>query len=146
MRSSPAQFVFASVHLLTMFLTRWGDRRVTGKALLFSLILHFGLFMAVVTIPVPPGIPGGGPEDPKGHDDEHRVVIHSSIDSAEREARENKAAGTNTPVWEQAAAHESRQDAGPKTQRAGRRHAERRSPRRSSTGARPQDAGPGQSA
>ena len=56
-------FVFASIHLVTMFLTRWGDRRVTGKALFFSLLLHFGLFMAVVTIPVPPGIPGGGPED-----------------------------------------------------------------------------------
>ena len=40
-------FLFASVHLVTMLLTRWGDRRVTGKALLFSLMLHFAFFVTV---------------------------------------------------------------------------------------------------
>ena len=34
--------VLSALHLVTMFVTRWGNRRVTGKALLFSLMLHFG--------------------------------------------------------------------------------------------------------
>lgn len=93
-------FVFASVHLVTMFLTRWGDRRVTGKALLFSLLLHFGALMAVVTIPVTPGIPGGGPEDPNGKDNEHRVIIHSIADSTDREDRDDKSAAGKTAVWD----------------------------------------------
>jgi Squalene-hopene cyclase C-terminal domain len=106
-------FVFASVHLVTMFVTRWGDRRVTGKALLFSLLLHFGLLMAVVTIPVPPGIPGGGPEDPNGKDNEHRVVIHSISDSAEREGRDDKTAG-KTAVWDRLAPTDFAKTLGPK--------------------------------
>ena len=62
-------FLFASIHLVTMFLTRWGDRRVTGKALLFSLLLHFAFLVGVVAVPHAPGIPGGGrrrPERPRG--------------------------------------------------------------------------------
>ena len=51
--------LFASVHLVTMFVTRWGDHRVTGKALLFSLMLHFAFLMSVVAVPGPPGVPGG---------------------------------------------------------------------------------------
>ena len=32
--------LFASVHLVTMFVTRWGDQRATSKSLIFSIILH----------------------------------------------------------------------------------------------------------
>ena len=73
-------FLFASIHLVTMLLTRWGDRRVTGKALLFSLLLHFAFLVGIVAVPLPPSVPGGGPDDPDGHEDEHRIVIHSVID------------------------------------------------------------------
>jgi Squalene-hopene cyclase C-terminal domain len=111
-------FVFASLHLVTMFLTRWGDRRVTGKALLFSLLLHFGLLMAVVTIPVAPGIPGGGPQDPNGKDNEHRVVIHSISDSAEREGRDAKTAG-KAAVWDRLPPTELAKTLAPKPQEPG---------------------------
>jgi prenyltransferase beta subunit len=93
-------FLISSVHLLTMFVTKWGDRRVTGKALFFSLMLHFALFMGVVTIPVAPSVPGGGADEGKGREDEHRVIIHSVSDSFDREARDGKATGSNMAVWD----------------------------------------------
>jgi prenyltransferase beta subunit len=93
-------FLFASVHLLTMFVTRWGDRRVTGKALLFSLMLHFALLVGVVTVPMPPGIPGGGADDATNRETEHRLVVHSVSDKMEREARDGKVDGSAPAVWD----------------------------------------------
>jgi hypothetical protein len=93
-------FLFASIHLVTMLLTRWGDRRVTGKALFFSLLLHFAFFVGIVAVPHPPSVPGGGPEDPDGHEDQHRVVIHSVIDQPQRESKDGKLQGNDTPVWD----------------------------------------------
>lgn len=43
-------FVLASAHLLTMLGTRWGDRRVSPKAFLFSLAIHLSLGVAVVAM------------------------------------------------------------------------------------------------
>jgi prenyltransferase beta subunit len=94
-------FLFASVHLVTMFLTRWGDRRVTGKALLFSLMLHFAFLVSVVAVPKAPGIPGGGDDDDtKSREDQHRIIIHSVSDKRDREAREGKLDGTKGAVWD----------------------------------------------
>ena len=62
------------VHLVTMFATRWGDHRVTGKALLFSLMLHFGCLIGVVTVAPAPSLPPG---DPEGGEQSHRVMIRS---------------------------------------------------------------------
>lgn len=45
-------FVLASAHLLTMLGTRWGDRRVSSKSLLFSVGIHLSIGVAVIaTIP-----------------------------------------------------------------------------------------------
>jgi hypothetical protein len=96
-------FIFSSVHLITMFVTRWGDRRVTGKALLFSVMLHLAIAIGVVAVPMAPGIPGGGAgEDQKGREDEHRIVIRSVSDVVEREARDGKVDGAlaPVPVWD----------------------------------------------
>ncbi|HUE14351.1 MAG TPA: prenyltransferase/squalene oxidase repeat-containing protein [Planctomycetaceae bacterium] len=109
-------FLFSSVHLITMFLTRWGDRRVTGKALLFSLMLHFAFLVTVVAVPMRQGIPGGGAEDPKGRDDEHRVIIHSVSDKGDREPRNEKMAGTSAPVWDRLPPVESSKLMGPQPQ------------------------------
>lgn len=43
-------FIIASAHLLTMLGTRWGDRRVSSKALLFSLALHVLLACGIVAL------------------------------------------------------------------------------------------------
>ncbi len=71
-----------------------------------------------MTIPVPPGIPGGGPEDPNGKDNEHRVVIHSISDSTEREGRDEKTTG-KTAVWDRLPPTELAKTLGPKPQEPG---------------------------
>jgi hypothetical protein len=43
-------FVLASAHLLTMLGTRWGDRRVSTKALFFSIVVHLSLGLGVVAM------------------------------------------------------------------------------------------------
>ncbi|MBX3443815.1 MAG: hypothetical protein KF774_15510 [Planctomyces sp.] len=43
-------FVVASVHLLTMLSTRWGHRRVSTKAMLFSLAVHCSLATGIVAL------------------------------------------------------------------------------------------------
>lgn len=45
-----AGLVLASTHLLAMLGTQWGNRRVTGKALIFSLAVHASLICAVVAL------------------------------------------------------------------------------------------------
>ena len=65
-----------------MFATRWGDHRVTGKALLFSLMLHFGCLVGVVTVVPAPSLPPG---DPEGGEQSHRVMIRSVAAQAERD-------------------------------------------------------------
>jgi prenyltransferase beta subunit len=110
-------FLFSSVHLITMFVTRWGDHRVTGKALLFSLMLHFAIVVGVVTVPMAPGIPGGGDgEDQRGREDEHRLVIHSVSDAAAREARDGKLDGAPAAVWDRLPAAKTTKLMGPKAQ------------------------------
>jgi prenyltransferase beta subunit len=110
-------FLFSSVHLITMFVTRWGDRRVTGKALLFSLMLHFAIAIGVVAVPMAPGIPGGGAgEDQKGLENEHRIVIHSVSDAVDREARDGKANGAQAPVWDRLPAAKTTKLMGPEPQ------------------------------
>jgi hypothetical protein len=45
-----AGLVLASTHLFAMLGTQWGNRRVTGKALIFSLAIHGSLVCAVVAL------------------------------------------------------------------------------------------------
>ena len=42
--------VVASMHLFAMLGTQWGNRRVTGKALIFSLVIHASLICAVIAL------------------------------------------------------------------------------------------------
>ena len=83
-----------------MFVTRWGDRRVTGKALLFSLMLHFGCLVGVVTVVPAPVLPPG---DPDGGEQSHRVVIRSVTAQAERDFGADVGGPGQTPVWDRIA-------------------------------------------
>lgn len=42
--------VLASAHLLTMLGTRWGDRRVSSKALFFSIAVHLSMTCGIVAL------------------------------------------------------------------------------------------------
>jgi len=87
-------FLVSTIHLVTMFATRWGERRVTGKALLCSLMLHFAFAVGIMTVAPVPGIPQGGGTD----QEEHRVVIRGV--STEPEARAPEPDAAQTPVWD----------------------------------------------
>jgi Squalene-hopene cyclase C-terminal domain len=89
--------VLSALHLVTMLATRWGDRRVTGKALLFSLMLHFGCLVGVITVIPPQPLPPG---DPEGSDSTHRVVIHSVSADQGRETGVEPGGTGQTPVWD----------------------------------------------
>ncbi|HET6328252.1 MAG TPA: prenyltransferase/squalene oxidase repeat-containing protein [Planctomycetaceae bacterium] len=101
--------VLSALHLITMFATRWGNRRVTGKALLFSLMLHFGFLVGVVTVAPPPILPPG---DPDGGDRTQRVVIHSV--SAEGDRETGAGGGSRkTAAWDRIASPKEVKPLGP---------------------------------
>lgn len=86
-------FVLASAHLLTMLGTRWGDRRVSPKALLFSLAVHLSLLIAVVAM-IPEyrqHILSLGRDDPP---------ITIELETSWDEPRSGPTAGGAPPVWE----------------------------------------------
>lgn len=43
-------FIFALAHLMIMLGTRWGDRRVTSKALFFSIAVHISLAFGIIAL------------------------------------------------------------------------------------------------
>lgn len=43
-------FIFASIHLITMLVTSWGDRHATFKSLIFSILLHLFCTCGIVAI------------------------------------------------------------------------------------------------
>jgi hypothetical protein len=85
------------LHLITMFATRWGDHRVTGKALLFSLMLHFGCLVGVVTVAPAPSLPPG---DPDGGEQSHRVIIRSVAAEGKPDFGADVGGAGQAPVWD----------------------------------------------
>ena len=75
-----AGVVVASMHLFAMLGTQWGNRRVTGKALIFSLAIHASLICGVVAM-----IPEYQPQAIRtAFDEDHLVdVTMDSSDSGE---------------------------------------------------------------
>ncbi len=84
--------IFASVHLLTMLGTRWGDRRATGKALFFSIIIH--LFCCIGLISIDPPVP----TEPPAKQEYATIKIKQIIIEGEVKIDSEKTG--DTPVWE----------------------------------------------
>lgn len=81
---------FASIHLLTMLITRWGDHDSVTKSLAFSVLLHFSCGFGLVIVP-PPNLSRELPE-------ERKIPIRKLlVEGDEQVEREEKG---NTPVWE----------------------------------------------
>ena len=88
--------VFASVHLVTLFITRWGDTRATSKSLICSLLLH--LTCALGLVAVEPNLPQAA--IPSRRPPEQTVPVQRIL-AAEAEKPVADAAG-NSPVWQDA--------------------------------------------
>lgn len=83
-------FLFATVHLLTMLVTRWGDHHATSKSFLFSLLIHLMCGLGVVTF---------APEPIRKMLDPEEVSEQEIVLEGVRQTRLDRAG--NTPVWEQ---------------------------------------------
>lgn len=95
--------LFASIHLLSMLVTRWGDRNASSKALLFSIIVHLSLSLGVVTL-----WPDYAPKslaktrldkESETQPDEKQFEIKPIL-AESPDTTKSKQTG-NTPVWEQ---------------------------------------------
>jgi hypothetical protein len=91
-------FVLAGAHFLTMLATRWGERRVSGKALFFSLAVHLSIVCGVIAL-----IPEYRQRllqfiDP---DQQEPIRIRTVVYEAERDTPEDVSG--NTPIWDQLA-------------------------------------------
>jgi len=86
-------FLFASVHLMTMLVTRWGDHHASSKSLLFSVLIHLTSGAGVIVLA--PGIPTEQPEK-----EPEPIQIRDILVPGTRQTRVDQPG--NTPAWEAA--------------------------------------------
>ena len=84
--------VFASVHLITMLITRWGDQASTSKSLIFSVLVHLSCAFGLVVVAPPEPLA----ETPSQEED--RIDIVQLVVEGEQDTQLD-AAG-NTATWE----------------------------------------------
>ncbi|MBW3543535.1 MAG: hypothetical protein KY476_25060 [Planctomycetes bacterium] len=87
-----AGLVLSALHLLTMLVTRWGDRNASSKALIFSFLLHLSCAAGWVAF-TPPERPAQPPELPPS------FQVQELRDESDRPVEDRR--DGNTPVWEQ---------------------------------------------
>lgn len=89
-------FILAGAHFLTMLATRWGEKRVSGKALLFSLGVHLSMGCGVVAL-----IPEYRTRLLRFLDENEPepIQIQSVVYESPQTTREFNPG--NTPVWDQ---------------------------------------------
>ncbi len=86
--------IFASIHLLSMLVTRWGDSNASSKALLFSIIVHLSLSLGVVTF-----WPDYAPKSiAETHPEQEQIEVKQLL-AESTETIKNQQTG-NTPVWD----------------------------------------------
>ncbi|RLS34197.1 MAG: hypothetical protein DWH81_15800 [Planctomycetota bacterium] len=89
--------VVASTHLLAMLGTQWGSRRVTGKALIFSLVIHASLLCGVVAL-----VPEYQLSKVTAFESDHAVEISTDLNSDENAFEELRSSPeADRQPWEQ---------------------------------------------
>ncbi len=86
--------VFASIHLVTMFVTRWGDGDATSKSLIFSVLVHISCLFGAVTLKVTEETRA----DVSHKEELPPVEVSLFVDADERRVLDEKG---NTPVWDE---------------------------------------------
>jgi len=82
----------ASIHLVTMLVTRWGDNDPSQKSLVFSILVHVSCALGLVAISPPPAI--SEVQTPEVEVDvEHQLVEADELNPEPEPG--------NTPVWQQ---------------------------------------------
>ncbi|MFN0199579.1 MAG: prenyltransferase/squalene oxidase repeat-containing protein [Planctomycetaceae bacterium] len=85
--------VCSSIHLMSMFLTRWGERHTSKKAFVFSLLTHLTCLGGAAAV-----APASWDPDSEAQAEQAFQLQNVLVDSDER--IESKTSG-NTPVWDQ---------------------------------------------
>lgn len=88
-------FVLASIHLISMLATRWGDRRASGKSLAFSASLHFSIIVGTIAL-----LPDYRPRWISDVFEDEPPIQVRAVASVEETPAATLDAG-NTPIWNQ---------------------------------------------
>ncbi len=83
--------VCATIHLLTMLVTRWGDRGPTSKSLLFSILVHISCAFGLIAV-APPKLQSERPKREK------RIELRQLFVEGEEDVHLKQTG--KTPVWE----------------------------------------------
>jgi len=95
--------ICASLHLVTMLVTRWGDDDPSRKSLIFSVLVHVSCALGLVAVSPPLAVPDDVVPEVKVEVDAD--VKHQLVDSDETIPEPDPG---NTPVWQQVPEQEQR--------------------------------------
>lgn len=87
----------ATLHLITMLVTRWGDRSIGWKSLMFSLLVHLSCVFGLVAVNPPEHLLAGKDEDLLAGGEKQIEIQTKSTHADERVALPKSG---NTRVWE----------------------------------------------
>lgn len=85
-----AGMLFATIHFITMMVTKWGDSDPTGKAFMCSVLLHLSLAFGAVAVSPPEQLVMASVEKPF----QIRKILLEGEEPIEADT------SGNTPVWE----------------------------------------------
>ena len=83
--------IFASIHLLTMLVTRWGDNDPTSKSLIFSVLVHLSCAFGLVAV-------SPAESKPDLTDEDEKFEVQQLIVEGNERIELDKTG--NTPFWE----------------------------------------------
>jgi len=89
--------LFATVHLVTMLVTRWGDHQATSKALIFSIVAHLSCACGIGLVAINRPNAAAAPEGPPPPKSEPFKYVEVKFDGAE--TFDTKKSG-NTPLFD----------------------------------------------
>ena len=86
--------IVASSHLVTMLITRWGDRNIAFKSLVFSVLVHSAGWMGLSTVPPPKTVA----KSTLLKEPEQRTEVRELLIESDQNVESNRAG--NTPLRE----------------------------------------------
>ena len=92
----------AMLHLITMLVTKWGDKSLGGKSLVFSLLIHLSCMFGLVAVNPPESLTTAKADDAEPLPRDRVIQIQPQFDpaGADEPVSLPTTAKGNTRVWE----------------------------------------------